>query len=361
MEFALQTENLTKVYPGDKLAVEDVSLRLRPGEFLTMLGPSGGGKTTTLRLLAGFERPTSGSIEVGAQIVADDERFTPPEHRRVGMVFQDYALFPHLDVKRNIAFGLRNGKRDRQAQVKRMLDLVDLADCADRMPHELSGGQQQRVALARALAPNPDILLLDEPFSNLDSHLRAQVRSQVRSILLETGTAAVFVTHDQQEALGLADEIAVIFEGRLLQVATPHIIYNRPVNSQVAHFIGDANFLWGEAHGWTASSPLGEIKLFHARTGRVQLMIRPEALQVSLAEEGMPGAVEWREFHGHFQRLGLRLQNGAEVIANAGVDRFLKRGDKVWVAAALPALAFDANGDAGLGEPRSADASIKSS
>ena len=347
MDLALETENLTKAYDGSDNAVENVTLTLRRGEFLTILGPSGGGKTTTLRLLAGFEKPTSGKISIGGRIVAEGDRFTPPERRRVGMVFQDYALFPHLDVKRNVAFGLRQGRRKRDDQVTRMLDLVDLADCADRMPHELSGGQQQRVALARALAPNPDILLLDEPFSNLDSHLRAQVRSDVRKILLETETAAVFVTHDQQEALGLSDEIAVIYEGKLLQVATPHIIYNRPINSQVAHFIGDANFLWGEARGWTASSPLGEVKLFHAKTGRVQLMIRPEALQVSLTREGMPGIVQWREFHGHYQRLGLTLKGGTELIANAGVDRFLKRGDEVWVRLALPALAFDANGETG--------------
>lgn len=345
MELALQAENLTKTYNGGDNAVEDLTLALRRGEFLTILGPSGGGKTTTLRLLAGFEKPTRGKISIGGRIVADGSHFTPPEKRRVGMVFQDYALFPHLDVRQNIAFGLRKGQRERDKQVKRMLALVDLADCADRMPHELSGGQQQRVALARALAPNPDILLLDEPFSNLDSHLRAQVRSDVRNILLETETAAVFVTHDQQEALGLSDEIAVIYEGKLLQVATPHIIYNRPINSQVAHFIGDANFVWGEAHGWTASSPLGEVKLFHARQGRVQLMIRPEALQVKLTQDGMPGMVQWREFHGHYQRLGLTLNGGTELIANAGVDRYLKRGDEVWVKVALPALAFDVNGE----------------
>ena len=345
MELSLYTENLTKLYNGDTPAVEDVSLQLRSGEFLTVLGPSGGGKTTTLRLLAGFERPSSGLIQIGDAIVADDSHFTPPEKRRVGMVFQDYALFPHLNVAQNIAFGLSGHSKDSRMQVQRMLSLVGLTPFADRMPHELSGGQQQRVALARALAPNPDILLLDEPFSNLDTGLRAQVRSDVRNILLETETSAVFVTHDQNEALSLSDEIAVIFEGKLLQVATPHIIYNRPINSQVAHFIGEANFLPGEAQGLTAASPLGTVKLFHPKRGPVQLMIRPEALHVNFTQEGLAASVLWREFYGHYQRLGLTLEDGTELVARTGVDRFFQRGDKTWVSLALPALAFDPNGE----------------
>ena len=201
MEFSLQADHLTKLFNGQLPAVNDITLSVRPGEFLTLLGPSGGGKTTTLRLLAGFEKPTSGRIQIGDNIVADDSHFTPPEKRKVGMVFQDYALFPHVDVAGNIAFGLHGARKDQQRQVERLLALVGLTQYAERMPYELSGGQQQRVALARALAPNPDILLLDEPFSNLDTGLRAQVRTDVRRILLETQTTAIFVTHDQQEAL----------------------------------------------------------------------------------------------------------------------------------------------------------------
>ena len=345
MEYSLQTDNLTKLFDGELPAVNLVSLKVKPGEFLTILGPSGGGKTTMLRLLAGFERPTSGRIQIGANIVADGHHFVPPEKRNVGMVFQDYAIFPHLNVAKNIAFGLRKRHGARDKQVKRMLAMVGLTEFAQRMPHELSGGQQQRVALARALAPNPDILLLDEPFSNLDTGLRAQVRTDVRNILIETETTAIFVTHDQQEALSLSDEIAVIFEGKLLQVATPHIIYNRPINSQVAHFIGEANFLPGEANGLTAASPLGNVKLFHPKTGPVQLMIRPEALHVNFVEEGMPASVLWREFHGHYQTLGVSLEDSTELIARAGVDRYFQRGNKVWVSLALPALAFDKNGD----------------
>ena len=349
MEYSLQADHLTKLYDGQLRAVNDITLRVRPGEFLTLLGPSGGGKTTTLRLLAGFEKPTRGRIQIGERVVADETRFTPPEKRRVGMVFQDYALFPHVDVAGNIAFGLRGSRKDQARQVERLLALVGLSQYARRMPYELSGGQQQRVALARALAPNPDILLLDEPFSNLDTGLRAQVRSDVRHILLETATTAIFVTHDQEEALTLSDEIAVIFDGELIQVATPHAIYNRPINTRVAKFVGDANFLPAEAHGMTASSRLGEVKLFHPKTGHVDLMIRPEALAVNFDERGKAAVVLWREFHGHYQRLGLALGDGTELIARTGVDRYIRRGDKLWVSAAMPALAYDSTSHKVLG------------
>ena len=341
MEFSLQAEKLSKRFDTQTLAVEDISLKVKPGEFLTLLGPSGGGKTTTLRLLAGFEKPSSGRIQIGSRIVADDAHFTPPEKRRIGMVFQDYALFPHVNARENIGFGLGRNTKERSKQIERMLALVGMAPYAERMPHELSGGQQQRVALARALAPNPDILLLDEPFSNLDTGLRAQVRTDVRRILRETETTAIFVTHDQEEALSLSDEIAVIFEGKLLQLATPHAIYNRPVSMRVAKFVGDANFMPAEAHGMTARSRLGEVKLFHPKTGKVQLLIRPEALAVRFDEVGKPATVLWREFFGHYQRLGLALADGAELMARAGVDRYFRRGDKVWVSMALPALAYD--------------------
>ena len=341
MDFPLQADHLTKVYNGQSPAINDVTLSVRPGEFLTLLGPSGAGKTTMLRLLAGFEKPTSGRIQIGERIVADDSHFVPPEQRKVGMVFQDYALFPHVHVAGNIGFGLRGSKRDRNKRVNELLALVGLLDYATRMPHELSGGQQQRVALARALAPNPDILLLDEPFSNLDSGMRAQVRTDVRHILHETETTAIFVTHDQQEALSLSDEIAVIFDGRLVQVATPHAIYNRPINMQVAQFIGEANFLSAIAHGITADSRLGEVKLFHPKIGPVKLMIRPEALAVGFDKSGTRANVRWREFYGHYQRLGLALPDGTLLIARTGVDRYFGRGDEVYLSMALPALAYD--------------------
>ena len=347
MDFALQTENLGKVFDDGTVALRDVSLRARHGEFLTLLGPSGSGKTTVLRLLAGFEKPSSGSVQIGKQLVAEGSRFVPPEARKVGMVFQDYALFPHETVAGNVGFGLRNGRAERDKQVRRMLDMIGLPGFAERMPHELSGGQQQRVALARALAPKPEVLLLDEPFSNLDTDLRLHIRNDVRQILRETGTTAIFVTHDQEEALSLSDEIAVITEGSLLQVAPPHIIYNRPRSIQVAKLVGEANVLPAQAHGVTASSCLGEVKLYHPRQGAVRLMIRPEALHIDhLDEVGVGAMVQWREFFGHNQRLGLALADGTELVAWTGVERYIRRGDEVRVSLGMPALAYDEIGSA---------------
>lgn len=340
MDLTLQTHNLIRQY-GDVTAVDNVTLNVKPGEFLTILGPSGCGKTTTLRLIAGFEKPTSGKIQIGEHVVADDSHFVPPERRKVGMVFQDYALFPHINVAENVGFGIRGRGKEKDSRIKRVLSLVGLSEYSHRMPHELSGGQQQRVALARALAPNPDILLLDEPFSNLDTALRAKVRADVREILHETGTTAIFVTHDQEEALSLSDEVAVIFGGKLVQVATPHAIYNRPISKQVAQFIGEANFIPAQAQGNIANSPLGTVKLFHEKSGQVELMIRPEALRISLDDKGTPAVVLWREFFGHTQRLGLELGDGTELIARTGVDTYYKRGQNVRVSLGLPVLAFD--------------------
>ena len=213
---ALRCDGLSKAF-GDAAAVDDASFHVTAGTVLALLGPSGCGKTTTLRLIAGLDRPDAGTIVLGGSEVQGPDVSVPPERRRVGLVFQDYALFPHLDVRANVGFGLsrRNG---RAARVAETLELVGLSALASRMPHELSGGQQQRVALARALAPNPRVVLLDEPFSNLDAALRNDLRNDVRRVLRESGTTAVFVTHDQEEALSLADQVAVMIDGRVLQV-----------------------------------------------------------------------------------------------------------------------------------------------
>jgi len=334
-------KNVTKHY-GDVTAVENISFDVEPGEILVLLGQSGCGKTTTLRLIAGLERPDDGEIWVYNQKVAANNLWIPPERRKIGMIFQDYALFPHLTVHDNIAFGLNKVKsKQQQKRVSEMLELINLLDKADAYPHELSGGQQQRIALARALAPNPDIILMDEPFSNLDTALRSQVRADVREILHETQTTALLVTHDQEEALSLSDEVAVIHKGKLVQVATPHAIYNRPVNKHVAQFIGEANFIPAQAQGMIANSPLGSVKLFHEKSGAVQLMIRPEAVRVNLDDKGAPAVIQWREFFGHTQRLGLELTDGTELIARTGVDTYFQRGQNVNVSLGLPALAFD--------------------
>ena len=220
---ALRVRGLEKRY-GDVEVLRGIDLDVERGEFLALLGPSGCGKTTALRVVAGFERPHAGSIEIGGDRVYDATasggRWVPPEGRRVGMVFQDYALFPHLSVARNIAFGLPRNAANREARVTSALATVGLAGLGDRTPDQLSGGQQQRVALARALAPEPEVILLDEPFSNLDADLRASVREEVRQILREAGMTAVLVTHDQEEALSIADRVAVMLDGKIVQVGS---------------------------------------------------------------------------------------------------------------------------------------------
>ena len=220
---------------GPVRAVKDLGLAVTRGEILALLGPSGCGKTTTLRLIAGFEPPDSGTVEVGGRTVAGPGTNVPPEKRRVGMVFQDYALFPHLSVEQNVSYGLPNWKKGR---VEEVLALTHLVGLGGRMPHELSGGQQQRVALARALAPEPAVVLLDEPFSNLDASLRIRVRSEMREILRDAGATAVFVTHDQEEAFAVADRVVIIDRGKVQQVGSPDAILRAPANAFVADFIG---------------------------------------------------------------------------------------------------------------------------
>jgi iron(III) transport system ATP-binding protein len=243
----IQLEGVTKRYwPGPVTAVDDVSLEIHRGEIVTLLGPSGCGKTSTLRLIAGFEVPDEGSITVGEKVVAADRAWCPPEKRGVGMVFQDYALFPHLTVGENVTFGLdRLPRRTRRGRAEEVLSILDLRGTLDRYPHELSGGQQQRVALARALAPEPVVVLMDEPFSNLDAHLRNQVRDEVVGILRSTGVTCIFVSHDQRDALAISDKVAVMNRGRVEQVGSPREIYKHPESVFVATFVGRTNLLQG--------------------------------------------------------------------------------------------------------------------
>src|SRR3990172_4290484 len=244
---ALELEGVTKQYaPGTPPAVADVSLLLAKGEILALIGPSGCGKTSTLRLIAGFERPDSGTVVIGGRVVANGRAWIPPERRGVGMVFQDYALFPHLTVAENVGFGLDDLSRDkRQPEVDHLLQLVGLEKFGRRYPHELSGGERQRVALARALAPKPVVVLLDEPFSNLDADRRAEMREQVRAILKMLSATAIFVTHDHEEALFMGDHVAVLNAGRLEQVGTPEEIFHSPATRFAAEFMGHTDFLPG--------------------------------------------------------------------------------------------------------------------
>ncbi len=330
----LEIAHLSKSYAGTTV-LREVNLSVRAGQIMALLGPSGCGKTTTLRLIAGFEWPDSGTITINGQLVASEDTRIPAEQRRVGMVFQEYALFPHLSAADNVAFGLKGNK---QARVAEMLALVGLSDIGARMPYELSGGQQQRIALARALAPQPDILLLDEPFSNLDAALRGQVRAEVCAILKHTGITCVFVTHDQEEALSLADEVAVMLDGRIAQVATPQHLYRHPATREVAAFVGEANFIPGDADGDTVECALGRLPLDERAAGAVTVLLRPEWLRLS--DQGTQAVVAWREFYGHDQRIGVRLPDGTALVVRSSAGEDYTPGDTVSVCGAGVARAF---------------------
>ena len=295
---------------GDVRAVDGLDLRVEPARLGALLGPSGCGKTTVLRLIAGLERPDAGSIELGGTTLSDDGTFVPPERRRIGMVFQDYALFPHLDVAGNVAYGL--GRRADPDRIREVLELVGLSGVAKRPVHELSGGQQQRVALARALAPTPQLILLDEPFSNLDAGLRGRLREEVADILHEAGVTALFVTHDQAEALSMAETVAVMRDGLIEQVGTPEEIYSRPGSRWVAGFLGEIEVLPGEASDGGVECELGSLPAERGVDGEVDVLIRPESVAIGISgpPEAAQAEVVHRRFFGHDQLIVLRLRSG---------------------------------------------------
>ncbi len=332
---AVTVRGLRRVF-GDVVAVDDIDLDVLPGEMLTVLGPSGCGKTTVLRLIAGLDRPDIGSIEIGGRRVAGSGASVPPERRRVGMVFQDVALFPHLSVRDNIGYGLRHDP-DREVRIGELLELIDLPDAGHRMPHHLSGGMQQRVALARALAPRPDVVLLDEPFSSLDAALRTQLRGDVREILRAAGTAAVFVTHDQDEALTLGDRMAVMVRGRVEQVAPPEVVYGEPATPFVATFVGTTNLVHGEAQDGIAVTRFGAVRLVGRGSGiatKGLVVLRPEHLDVSEAPDGPADAGAWRVLRRRFSGTEILYEvaaaDGARLWVEAGhAVRRLRLGDAV--------------------------------
>ena len=313
---AVDARGLRVTFDGIE-AVRDLTVEVRTGELFALLGPSGCGKTTALRLIAGFERPDAGSLELWGEAVTDGSTFVPPERRGVGMVFQDYALFPHMTVAENVAYGLlrAHDRGARASRVTEVLALTGLDGFGDRSVHELSGGEQQRVALARALAPGPRLLLLDEPFSNLDQSLRARVRSEVREIVKRSGTTAILVTHDQEEALSISDRLAFMWRGSIRQTATPDEIYAHPSSLECAEFIGDANVWRMRAGDGYVRSALGDFAA-PVRGGACALVLRPEDLQV--LPGGIPGQVFGREYYGHDQVLHVRLQDGLEVRIRVG-------------------------------------------
>lgn len=312
----IQLNQVVKQY-DDVVAIDDISLTVAKGELLVLLGNSGCGKTTLLRLVAGLERPNMGEVWLEQSIVASEQVFTPPEQRHIGMVFQDYALFPHMTIGQNIEFPLKGVHgRARHARAHDMLQLVGLAGLEKRFPHQLSGGQQQRVALARALAPKPSVVLLDEPFSNLDAALRKLMREEVRRILKEAGATAIFVTHDQEEAMSIADRVAVLQAGKLLQIGTPQTLYRQPQVRQVATFLGEANMLPGTAQGDSVKTAIGTLPLVQPARGQVEVMIRPEAITLEPDDNGNGQIVDVR-FFGHYQLATVCLEDGTKIEARA--------------------------------------------
>jgi iron(III) transport system ATP-binding protein len=306
-DLAIDAKGVEKAF-GRTRAVAGASLRVGAGELVALLGPSGSGKTTLLRVIAGFEAPDAGRVAIAGRPVAGDGAWVEPEHRRIGMVFQDGALFPHLTVAGNVGFGA-----ERRERVAECLELVGLADRAGDYPHELSGGERQRVALARALAADPEVVLLDEPFAALDAGLRESLRQEVTEILRTAGTSALLVTHDQAEALSLAGTVAVMRAGRIEQVGTPEEIYERPSSRWLAEFLGDADVLPGTAHRGVVDCELGRFGVGPGLAGNVHVVIRPESVAIGSGPAREPHAealVVARSFYGHDQLVHLELPSG---------------------------------------------------
>ncbi|PEN14182.1 iron ABC transporter ATP-binding protein [Longibacter salinarum] len=328
----LSVNKLSKRFtPDAPLVVRDVSFDVRDNEIFAVLGPSGCGKTTMLRCIAGFERASSGTVCMRDRMLEGPGVHVPPEERGVGLVFQDYALFPHLTVLENVVFGLKNvPKAERETQAREALKMVGLNGFENRTPHHLSGGQQQRVALARTLAPCPELILLDEPFSNLDALLREGTRQEVRGLLKERGMSAVLVTHDQEEALSFADRVAVMRGGQIEQVGTPEEVYYQPRTLFVAQFLGRTNLLLSQARGRQAQTALGEIGLNRDAEGTVLVSLRPEhlTLEPGDTDAGPTGTVIDRAFKGH--DITYRVEcDGAEYLVHTHNRMSYQPGDHV--------------------------------
>lgn len=344
---AVELRGVTKSFGENTAAVREISLTLNAGEILVLLGASGCGKSTTLRLIAGLETPDSGEIWLDGHRVAGKNTWLPPEKRKVGMVFQDYALFPHLTAAQNIAFPLHGLPRDeRRARVTDLLERTGLGRLAERFPHQLSGGEQQRVAVARALASQPTVLLLDEPFSNLDAVLRRELRDDITRTLRSAGAASMIVTHDREEALVLADRVAIIERGQIMQVDTPRAIYQQPTSKDVALFMGEANFIPATASGRDADTPLGRVPLYHPMQGSVSVMVRPEMLYIFPASAGSghghDGIVSDIQYFGHDQIVHIQLANGTALNARTWPRADLKVNTPVSVQIQGMATAFKA-------------------
>ena len=320
----IRTRSVSKFYDEEQI-LSDFNLDVWKGSITGILGSSGSGKTTALRLIAGFDRPDAGIIEMKNEVIVSDEIWLPPERRNIGMVFQDYALFPHLTVEKNIAFGL--GKNDlAQGRLKEVIDMCNLSGLINKFPQELSGGQQQRVALARALAPNPEVVLLDEPFTSLDAQMARVLRDEVVELLKNTETTAIIVTHDQEEALSVCDVVSVLEKGKIIQSSTPQEIYLNPVNKTVANSVGDPNILKGFSIDGRVETSLGTF--VSAYEGALDVSIRPECIELNLDSEGSY-IVKECTFYGHDQVISFQNSKGEVFRARSLPNTIYEAGDKV--------------------------------
>ena len=320
----IRARSVTKSY-GSEIVLSDFNLDVWNGSIVGILGISGSGKTTALRLLAGFDKPDSGIIEMRNTVISSEDTFLPPEERNVGMVFQDYALFPHLNVEKNISFGLSRDEI-KSGRLEEVLSMCNLETYRNKFPQELSGGQQQRVSLARALAPKPEVILLDEPFTSLDAHMARDLREEVVSLLRQTETTAIIVTHDQEEALSVCDVVSVLENGSVIQSATPQEIYLNPVSQTVANSVGDPNILKGFSVDGRVETSLGTFVT--AYNGALDVSIRPECIELLLDSEGSY-VVKECTFYGHDQVISFQNSKGEVFRARSLPNTIYEAGDKV--------------------------------
>jgi iron(III) transport system ATP-binding protein len=340
----LEISHVTRRFDGRDV-VSDVSLTVAAGQVTCLLGPSGCGKSTTLRIAAGVDRQDAGAVVVDGRVVSDPGRHDPPEARAIGLMFQDFALFPHLSVADNVAFGLSGGARANRPRVEELLARVGLAGFAGAWPHQLSGGEQQRVALARALAPRPAIMLMDEPFSGLDNRLRDDIRDQTLGLLKEEGTAVLLVTHEPDEAMRMADEIALMRGGRIVQRGAPYHIYNNPVDKAAAAFFSDINVVRGVSRGALTETPFGRfLTPGHADGAEVEIVIRPQHLRIDFDRQGRGpnpsdsdgvaarGVVERARFMGRESLVEFRMDHDGTILKATVPSVFLPRpGTPLWL------------------------------
>ncbi|MCI2398887.1 ABC transporter ATP-binding protein [uncultured Aliiroseovarius sp.] len=341
----LEIRNIRRQF-GGRNVVNDVSLSVMPGQVTCLLGPSGCGKSTTLRIIAGVDDQDGGEIFIDGNLISDGATRVPPEGRSVGLMFQDFALFPHLSVSDNVAFGLKGTRTEKRLRVRELLEKVGLTRFLDAYPHELSGGEQQRVALARALAPRPKIMLMDEPFSGLDNRLRDGIRDETLSILKEENTAVLLVTHEPEEAMRMADEIALMRHGRIVQRGAPYNIYNAPVDERAAAFFSDVNVIRGRVQGALTDTAFGQFLAPGVPDGTdVDIVIRPQHLKIDFDRGGQGpsptpdhgvwarGIVDRARFIGHESLVEFRMEADGSRLKAAVPSVFLpKEGTKLWIA-----------------------------